>query len=255
MEGERSVVGSGPAAVLGIAFLLAGAVAAPFLDGPLRWQVLFAATFLGAFLLVVLAPASRLVTEAGVTRASARSLARLAGDLDLQPNGIVVPAGHGPLSEDRVLLVDRPCSAAHLPHLDAARALYTGEVGGLALDPPGAPLLDAHEAARRVRLRHVAIGELAATLEGLDHGGRLVHGLAVRRTGERVRLRYRPGRHADLCRHLREEEPVYSTQIGCPTCSALVLAVARSARRPVRLASISEHKGDVILEVDLEWSA
>lgn len=246
------IQGSFRAAGLGVVFLITGVLLFFLAPGPLRWQFLVAGVFLGLFLIVVLGPRSSTTADVDVLEVVYEDLDAILKDLDLKGPGVYVPAGTQPhLRVDKVFIGAGDGRPGALPRLDEETTLYAAPNAGLALRPPGAAILDTHEQVIGVSLREAAIGELSVLLEGMSVGGRAVRGLALRRTGDTVQVQFRHGRYGDLCRELRQRRGPMGLAVGCPTCSALALAIARAAGQPAVLTRNEEIGGKTLLEVTL----
>lgn len=248
----RPYRGSWAAAGLGIILFLAGLAGAALGPPGLRWQLGTAGCFLGAFLFVVLGPRGAGLEGTGLPRQFYRTLDGLLGDLKLEGHGIYIAAGTQPgLRADRVFVPEGHEVTNLTATLDEATFVYGGPKGGVALDPPGRALLDAHEERIGARIGHAPLGELPVLLQDLSDGERLLKELSLRRSGDTIAARYRPGRYGVLCRQMQEDHPQLSRQLGCPTCSAIVLAVARATGRPVRIVSVGERQDEITLSLEV----
>lgn len=250
MRGAPRRPGGWRNAVLGGALILAGLVAFFVAPDPLRWQLLGAGAFVGLFLIVVLGPAPLPSQQVGLARSSFENLDRLVRSLRLEGAGVYVAAGAQPtLAQDRVFVAAKAAEPDGIPGLDAATSLYTSGLPGLALDPPGRALLDEHEQLVGQKASAASLGELDVLMGSFLASDRLVKGVTYRRRAAKVTIRFRHAKPNELCRVVRERMPRLAETVGCPTCSAMVLALSRSLHQPVRLDEVREERGEIVLEV------
>lgn len=237
---------------LGFAFVAIAVVALFTAPAEVKWQWAGAAFFLGLFLMIAMGPFTEVSEDAALTLPFYRSMGNVARDLKLEGRAIHVAPGIQPrLSVDRVFIPTDAREPHVLPQLDADTSLYTEEPSGISLDPPGRPLLDEHEQRQGVRLTNTAFSELGTVMGSLVAGNRLVKSVNYRKIGTKVTVRYRHAKLEDLCRYVREDLRGPGSQVGCPVCSAMVLAVSRCLHRPVRLDDVREIDGDIFLEMEV----
>jgi hypothetical protein len=179
---------------------------------------------------------------------AAASHAQVLEALALAHRPIFVPAT-GNLTRERMFL---PTSeeARPLPTFDDATRLYAAPPGnrhGVAVEPPGLPLVLEAEAETGERLPGRSLAEVESFLAALGQRTGLWRRLSLEHAEEGVTASFAPGPTLPC---VSAEGRALCEQGSCPACSAFAVALARALRKPLRLASVREEGGLVRLALE-----
>ncbi|MGA1819408.1 MAG: hypothetical protein ACMUHU_00200 [Thermoplasmatota archaeon] len=180
-----------------------------------------------------------------------RNLGRVLGSLELKGNGIYIPAG-GRLKDERVYIPaeERPLP---LPKLVSEQVLIVGTTGssmGVSMLPPGTGLVDRIEQDSGKRFTEENLADLNEALERLSKGTGLIGSISARTKGDDISIEIKHSRFKDICEEAWNEDERMHSMIGCPGCSAVLCAAARTSRSPLRIASVEHKDGKVAYRLE-----
>lgn len=187
----------------------------------------------GAFVIVVVAePSVPSPVAADVLAGDARSLVELARGLHLEGSPIYVH-DQGNVGEERMFL---PTFAQlrRVPVLDASTTAYAGSAAtaaGLAVVPPGLPLLNRYTEDAEVDLKGAPVPEIEGALRGMLEAGDLGRGAELTEVEGALELRFRAGSAPPPC--FADPSRPLCAETGCALCQAAGCALARGLQRPV----------------------
>jgi len=111
---------------------------------------------------------------------------------------------------------------------------------GLALVPPGSSLATLIERESGIDFYNVRLDELENALRtGLVEALEIAEDVRVMFVDESVRAEVGPLISEELCGMQSKVAHSLCSQVGCPLCSAIICAVTKAAKRPVRVIKIS----------------
>jgi len=192
-------------------------------------------TFWGALLLYI-APTKFVkgVLLDSTAISSLISISRIITDLRYEGNGVYLPPRY--LREVKGGTVFIPVrKEIVIPPVQVAEGRLF-HPNGIYLTPPGLSLTNLYEDElgtdfARVDLRYLQNNLPKLFIEGLE----IAEDLKLTTESDIIHLKITGSIYADLCRELRKTASNLCSQIGCPLCSSIALAVARSTGNPVTI--------------------
>ncbi|MCU0799997.1 MAG: hypothetical protein MUC62_10060 [Candidatus Thermoplasmatota archaeon] len=183
-------------------------------------------------------------------RTSDTNTGRLLDALNLDGKGTYMPPG-GRLLEDRVYV---PMEKVHfpLPNLSDQTVFNVGTTGpsmGISMVPPGKDLVDLVEEGTGKRFSDDGPSSAQEALERLGKGTGLYKGITVRGRGDGLDVTIAHSRLKGACSRAWKEHPNLHERVGCVGCSAVLCALARVHRRPLRIISASDGKDGTVYEL------
>ena len=166
--------------------------------------------------------------------------------LNLQGKGIYFPAG-GRLASDRVFipLEQKPLP---LPVLNEISVFSVGESGpsmGKSIVPPGRGLVNEVEKQTEKRFRDDRLADSNESMEKIGKGTGLIGDINVRDRKNSIEVSIKHSRLKSICDYTFDEYPDLHEKCGCPGCSAVICALARVAKMPLRVDEV-EREDDTV---------
>jgi len=208
-------------------------------------------TFWGALLLYI-APTKFVkgVLLDSTAISSLVSISRIIADLRYEGDGVYLPPRY--LREVKGGTVFIPVrKEIVVPPVQVAEGRLF-HPNGICLTPPGLSLANLYEDElgtdfARVDLRYLQNNLPKLFIEGLE----IAEDLELTTESDIVHLKIAGSIYADLCRELRKTASNLCSQIGCPLCSSIALAVARSTGNPVTIEDSKVSPDGKIVEARL----
>ena len=174
------------------------------------------------------------------------NLSRNIESLDLKGNGIYIPGG-GRLSSDRVF-IPLEKRAMPIPKLDESAVYNVGQSGqsmGVSIIPPGKGLIDEIEGNTGEKFRDERLVDATEALERVGKGTGLIGRIDVRDRRNRIELTIEHTRLKPICDYTSENHPDMHLRCGCPGCSAVLCAISRIAKTPLRIDEARKEEGKI----------
>lgn len=224
-------------------------------DDSIYLNIGFGAVFIGIFAIFV-------ITEKTVPKkinnaqllSNMEFLHSLTNNLDLNGNGLYIPAG-GNLTKERVFIPLQDEEKYNLPPLDNNSVFITGTSGsslGVVLVPPGLGLLDLYEREFGINIEDIEIDELGQNLQMITHGLDLVKDLSIKSEDKaHIRLKITPSKNNDICEGIVKNREKMCKQAGCPICSSILCAITRSLGKKIRIQELDRKDKEVIFKLKI----
>ncbi len=183
-------------------------------------------------------------------RTSDANTGRFLDALNLDGKGTYMPPG-GRLMDDRVYVPMEKVRFA-LPTISDQTVFNVGTTGpsiGISLVPPGKGLVDLVEERTGKRFSDDGPSSAQEALERLSKGTGLYKGITVRNKGDGLDVIIVHSRMKGACSKAWKEHPNLHERVGCVGCSAVLCALARVHRRPLRVIGAMESKEGVTYEL------
>jgi len=239
---------------LGIAFLLFGLSLSTV--SFLIQATLFAGLGLSSFLiglLLIYVPTERTVSPQLVSASCLSSLVSLNSlleELGVDSKAVYLPTKketHQPCAF-LPLVQNLDLSSVLLKRIDdSGLFIVNGQnphQSGLALVPPGSSLVTLIEQESGIDFYNVRLDELENALRTcLVEALEIAEDVRVMFMNESVRVEVGPLISEELCGMQSKVAHSLCSQVGCPLCSAIICAVTKAAKRPVRVIKISPLRG------------
>ncbi len=179
-----------------------------------------------------------------------KNMGRLLGSLNLEGNGVYMPAG-GRLLEDRVY-IPLEKDPLPLPQLSKEMVFNVGTTGpsmGISLLPLGLDMVDKVEEETGRRFKDDSPADAEEALERIGKGTGIFRDIKMRLKADNVELRIFHARLKGTCDMIWEEYPRMHEMIGCPVCSASLCATSRILKSPLRIISVRRERTQVIYQL------
>jgi len=192
-------------------------------------------TFWGALLLYARPKkyvASELVDSTAIS--AIRALDQIVGNLGYVGTPIYLsPMTLKDIKDSRMFLPAKNETTIPTGETIASGTIMVEQPEGILLVPPGLGLANLFEEKLRVRFAEVDLDYLKTRLprlliEDLD----LVEDLELHEERDTVQIKMKESSYAPLCSQIRRETEA-ARRFGCPLCSAMAIALARTTHRPL----------------------
>ncbi len=183
-------------------------------------------------------------------RSSDTNTGRLLDALNLDGKGTYMPPG-GRLLQDRVYI---PLEKVRfpLPEISDQTVFNVGTTGpsmGISIVPPGRDLVDMVEGTTGKVFADDGPTSAQEALERLSKGTGLYKGISIRDRGDVIDVTIVHSRMKGACSKAWKDHPNLHERVGCVGCSAVLCALARVHKRPLRVLSTKEGKDGVVYEL------
>ncbi len=180
-----------------------------------------------------------------------RNIGRTVKAMNLHGKGVYFPPV-GRLRDDRVYIPferqDLP-----IPELSDETVFNVGSTGpsmGLSLIPPGKGFVDTVEEQTGSKFMEEDLRDGSEALEKLSKGTGMFRSIELRDRKDSVELKIIHDRKDHVCSSIWGEFDTLHSQVGCPLCSAVLVATCRMASKPLRITSVRINDGQVTYELE-----
>lgn len=208
-------------------------------------------TFWGALLLYI-APTRfvRGVLLGSTATSSLVSISRIISDLNYEGKGIYLPPRH--LREVKGGTVFIPSkNELVIPPVGetTGEKVFLKNPNGMCLAPPGLSLVNLYEDElgtdfAKVDLNYLRMNLPKLFIEGLE----IAEDLEISVEGVRIHVRITGSIYTESCREIRNTSPNICTSLGCPLCSSITCALARTTGKPVMIEETRQSEDGKTIE-------
>ncbi len=229
------------AKVMGSLFIAIGIYLIIFHNETVYLNIGFGAIFIGLFAIIVIREKTipKKLNDAQLL-SSVELLYSLTNSLDLEGNGLYIPAGSN-LSKERVFIPLQEEEKYNLPALDDDTVFVTGTSGsslGVVFVPPGLGLLETYEREMGIEIEDIDIDELEQNLQIMIYGLGLIKDLSIKKDGNKfIRVKITHSAYQGICEEIKNKGKI-CRQTCCPICSSILCAITRSLGKKVRIQQV-----------------
>lgn len=170
-------------------------------------------------------------------------------DLDLSNNGVILPPIDN-LTESRIYVPAGKLES--IPDIYDDMTIISSGRGrtGIALEPPGKPLLE--EAKNRIEydIEGKGIQGGRECMGHLSKGMGLANSFSFRKKDDKIRIRITLEKYEEYCENLRDDVPDICTRTACPICSAFLTVASEALSSPLEIKDFEKEKKHIKYELE-----
>lgn len=261
LEGEKERLGvrlgrgeRKPSGKVGYAFLLFGVLS---LASSILYSSLILAfiglglTFWGALLLYI-APTKFVkgVLLDSTAISSLISISKIISDLSYQGKGIYLPPRHLREVKGGTVFIPSRREIVIPPVGEViGERVFLKNPNGICLTPPGLSLVNLYEDELGKDFAKADLNYLQRNLPKLFiEGLEMAEDLQISVEGDRIHVKIAGSIYTEFCREIRNTSPNICTSLGCPLCSSIACALARTTRKPVIMEKTIQSEDGKMIE-------